>query len=236
MDYWEVSDASSSISEQLEFINMFKLKELKGESYTDKVATLIMSEYVMRRNYDEIMNTIEEYEEHEIRKKEVLRTLHNYLSSVYTFIEHTHTLRNSINDEELEKKFKEQLEKNNLDKKSSLMKCLRNYTQHYSLPLIREWTNTRTVLDKESISNWGGSNEKDIEFLESYGHNVNLKYLLEDYQSTVESFYEQFYKLLAKSISNELVESELDKSYLNHEIERNSAKYVENEMTDKYIL
>ena len=120
---------------------------LKGYKIIQEIELLKGTNYTFVRNFYELMETIREYEQdNEIwylqnRQKlhlmqlEVLRLLHNFTSSVLTLIDHTRNFRKKIEEKKLDTTFKTEIKNLILNDVVIFMKQLRQYFQHYSLPV-----------------------------------------------------------------------------------------------------
>jgi hypothetical protein len=208
-----------------------KRDQLEGTKITYKVMNLQNSQYILDKNYEDLLNLIEDYEKDlnlwsiEYRdkldslQKEMLRLLHNYSLSIFSLIEHTRNFLRDLNNEKLSEGHKLLVKELKIDEKSLFIQELRNFVQHYKLPFIsarmlvtvlnqtgKGIYKQDILLDKTNLLDWKGWSRESRSYLENKKENIDLKEVVEIYHKWVKSFYTCFYELIKRLYAREINE------------------------------
>ena len=121
-----------------------------GGKMNNKILSFIKSvettQDMINRNYNELIKIVNRYESEQnlnFKRDEPLiteyhmefnRTLHNYLSSIYTLIQHTDILKNKMDDNKFKELFNKKLSALVNDDTYKFYRNLRTYCQHYNIP------------------------------------------------------------------------------------------------------
>lgn len=158
---------------------------------------------------------------------ELARNLHNYLASVKSLVDHTRVLKRKLGlDKNFENLYEQQRKKLLGTDTIVFIQQLREYVLHYSLlpsgiqvdiadnndsEKITLILNTRTL---KEFSNWKA---ESIRVLEKYPKNIDIFNLIEEYQNSVNTFYEWFYDQMETIFQKELAEFDrLAKEYMDY--------------------
>lgn len=209
------------------------------------------AQYILNANYKAVLKAINIYEQDNTiayvdnRSKlnwllrEFLRVFHNYLSSVFTLIEHTYVFRKKLDNKQLDMKCEEEVKKLKANECVVFLKDLRTYTQHCGLPLISanfsfkksDSDNTasfiqKLLLKKESMLEWRNWSPTSRRYIEKQQEDIELKNVASEYQRLITEFYGKFFKHVSSLYVNEIneclkIESEMLK--IQEEKEKNSA-------------
>jgi hypothetical protein len=225
----EMSDDGS------DFIDLMdEIEELEGTQLSNDLDHLFDSIYTLTINYDVLQDAIKSYENDwqiwavenrdrlESFQIEFTRRLHNYLSSVFSLLEHTYAFKNSLDNEKFNKRYSEQLEASDLSDKVTFLKDLRNYTQHYKLPFVTATLSYQATdiesgegeieqtlsLNQEPLLEWDGWNSDSRAYLEELDDEIDIGAVAEDYQEAIIDFYDWFRECIEDIYSDEFEERE----------------------------
>ena len=215
----------------LELVN--KLESLEGNKILGKLKHLSISQYTFNRNFSELINLIRIYEKDlsiwsiENRQKldalqrEFLRLLHNYLSSVYSLIQHTYVFRDNLKNDEFKKLYEEEAKKFKVDEIMTFIQDLRTYTQHYKLPISKASISFERIdkdinkemiskqellLDKKELLKWEKWTAPSKKYLSNQTKDIKLKDLITDYYDKIQAFYLDLYKKVSLLYEKEIKE------------------------------
>lgn len=127
---------------------------------------------------------------------QALRLLHNFLASAFSLIEHTRKIVTRLYSgqafrDEYQKKLEQDVINNPVH---SFVKQLRNYTQHYTLPILAlqitllEDFDFRIKMDVESLKqwdNWGSSRS----YLDALKDSCCIETVVNEYFVLIQNFY-----------------------------------------------
>lgn len=180
-----------------------------GLTFLNYYRSLNNSYYMVQKNYQEFMMYLKKYESdislmgmgndanRHLAMMETLRTLHNYLASVLSFIDHT---RNFIKNEcqELNKSMLSQINSLSQNGCVKFTREFRNYVQHKNLPNpSMKLTYTREpnsleqkiYLNKKELLEWDKWSSGSKKYIESWGDELTLNKLFEEYQKLNSEHY-----------------------------------------------
>ena len=211
-----------------------KAEELEGRGVVLFATSMLMTQYTFEQNYSNFIAKVRDFEEGRveffdplqmnIHRRELLRLLHNYLSSGYTLV--------SIRREFIEKSGKRRfIHRFNQEEKKVILNSelvvfvakLRNYVQHFSFPVSSARFKPLSLeprllsLERDAMIGWEGwwkkdpnqdSNENNInflplKFLTAQKSDINLKTLITDYHRVIRRFYLWFHSELAEAFESE---------------------------------
>jgi len=214
-----------------ELLNLIeKRDDTEGSKIISKLKRLGRSVYVVNKNYNELREHIEEYEgdlsiwdvknrsKLQDTLKEFIRLFHNYTASVLSLRDHTYALKDSLDNEELNREYKEQI--GNFKKLASFFMDLRQYIQHRRLPLVNatlDITVPKTdeekgyaihwlTLNKQELMDWGRLSSDSKDYLKKGNEEIDLKSSLEDYHNSLHDFYIWFFHKVGELYSTEIEE------------------------------
>jgi len=127
---------------------------------------------------------------------ETKRLLHNFLASAKSLVDHTRVIVNRLYADhefrnEYQSKLDQDLAKNPVQK---FVQNLRNYTQHYTLPILAlqitfsEDLNFNIKMDVEILKQWDGWGTSRA-YLEAIGDNFCIVTLANEYFVLIQGFY-----------------------------------------------
>ena len=213
----------------IELLN--KREKLEGTKIFGILDRLGISLYTEKRNYQDLSSAISKYESDisiwylknrpklDAFLREFSRLLHNYLSSIYSLIEHTQMVRKNLDNSELNEDYPLKLEEIFSKDCVRFVRDLRTYSQHIGLPIIaarlsikkkspknkRVDEKQQILLEKEALLKYKKWHRDSKKYIISH-KDIDLKVALGEYQVLVEKFYEWFYKKVWKLYSKELEE------------------------------
>jgi len=221
------------------FLELLKKREkLEGTRIFNTLIHLATSQYGVNRNYQELFVAISRYEQSlsiwAVNKRpqldaflrELSRLLQNYLSSIYSLVQHTMIVRNDLSCSKLNTEYSSKLKTLQCNNCVRFVRDLRTYSQHIRLPVIAARLSFRTIrqtgkgeikqqilLEKKELTKWTYWHNDSKEYINSHD-DIDLKVVLSEYQSLIKDFYQWFYKRVEELYSKELqefyeVESEL---------------------------
>jgi len=209
-----------------------KRDKLEGTRIIGLIKHFATSQYTFNRNYNELIALINSYESDldiwalknrqklEGLQREFLRLIHNFLSSIFSLVEHTYAFRKDLDNQELNKFYDEKLKELRLNECITFLKDLRTYTQHYKLPFVSaklSFTATnpkkgegvseqKLILDKDNLLKWERWNSSSKKYLKKQDKEIDIKNIVEEYHSLIKTFYDQFYNKTAKLYEKEIME------------------------------
>lgn len=209
-----------------------KRDELEGTRIISLIKHLATSQYALNRNHDELIGLINRYEHDleiwaiknrpmlEALQKEFLRLLHNYLSSIFSLIEHTYAFRNDLNNPELDSFYDDKLKELKINDSIMFLKDLRIFTQHYKLPFVTAKlsftaingkngegvSEQKLTLNKDILLKWGNLNPISKAFLDKQDKEIDIKKVIEEHREKIKEFYDSFYNKASKLYDKEIIE------------------------------
>jgi len=215
------------------FFELLKKREsLEGMKIFRMLLNLATSQYAVNRNYHELSSAIAKYEVDlkiwDVKNRALLnaflrelsRLLQNYLSSIYSLIEHNREFCKDLNCAELNKAYSEEKETLLSNDCVNFIRDLRTFSQHIGLPLLsgqisfsKSEFKQRILLQKEELFKWKKWKRASEKYINSH-EEIDLKLVLNEYQSLINNFYKWFYKKVTELYAEQLkelteVESEL---------------------------
>lgn len=184
--------------------------------------TLTVSLNIQRGNFRELKSLHQEFREYTredweeidlnaVIKEEYFRLLHNYISSVYTVINHSQRIVSKYGDDDLYDNYSGKLRDQKLDKRGMFLTQLRHYTQKRKVPPISaghiihsDQTEFRLSIRKDLLLDWDGWTKDAKAYLESLDNRVEILDIIKAYQQESEDFYEWFFKYARLYFSDEL--------------------------------
>jgi len=168
---------------------------------------------VFKGNYDELVHHLdhlndpteslfmyssEQRENLERLIDEASRLFHNFLASAMSLVDHTRVIVNRLySNQEFKEEYKKKLDENLTNNPvQQFVKRLRNYTQHYTLPIpalqieFAEDIEMSVRLDVELLKQWDGWGSISKSYLEESGDSLCLISLSNKYFVLVEQFYQ----------------------------------------------
>jgi hypothetical protein len=221
-----------SSSNGKKYIELLDAREkLEGTRIFRMLLNLATSQDAVYRNYDELSSAINKYESDleiwSINKRglfyaflrELTRLLQNYLSSTYSLIEHNRRFCEDLDCSELSKSYSEKIEELRCNDCVVFVRDLRTFSQHIGLPLLSgqisikklsmgsdsSEVKQRILLQKEEFFKWKRWKEASNNYAKSH-EEIDLKLVLNEYQSLIKTFYEWFYKKVTELYSKDLTE------------------------------
>lgn len=195
-----------------------ELEESEVFGIVQKIWQLKYSAKILDGNYDELINHIEAFSKRETIQKlrfferklpvklyeeDVKRLLHNYLASAQSLIDHTRVHYRDLHEKNLKTfNYRSEIETQfSKDPLSLFVKDFRNYLQHFKTPDISisfdivdvEIKNPTIQIPKKILLEYSGWKALSRKFLESHNGDVDIKEIIQIYQSKVTSFYKWFY-------------------------------------------
>lgn len=211
----------------IELLN--KREKLEGTKIFRMLIHLATSQYTVNRNYHELSIAIGNYEKDlsiwDVKKRprlnaflrELSRLLQNYLSSIYSLIEHTKIFYTELNNSRLNEEYSLKLSTFQSNNCVRFVRDLRTYSQHIGLPFISAQvsftkTNEKTgggrikqniILEKKGLAKWKNWHRDSEKYIEAHKR-IDLKVALTEYQFLTKDFYDWFYKKVLELYSKEL--------------------------------
>lgn len=220
-----------SIDNGKRFIELLEKREkLIGTRIFNTLIHLATSHYGVNRNYQELSLAISRYEKSlsiwavkdrpqlDAFLRELSRLLQNYLSSIYSLVQHTMIICNDLNCPKLNADYASQLKVLQRNNCVRFVRDLRTYSQHIRLPAIAARLSFRTIretgtgeikqqilLEKKELTKWTHWHNDSKEYINSH-NDIDLKVVLSEYQSLIKDFYQWFYKKVEELYPKELQE------------------------------
>lgn len=209
-----------------------KREQLEGTKIIMLIEHLATSHYILNLNYHELRGLIDSYESDrkiwnvenrpklEALQREFLRLLHNFLSSIFSLVEHTYAFRKDLDNSELDSFYNEKLKELRINECITFLKDLRTFSQHYKLPFVSATlsftasdskkgdgiTEQKLSLDKDNLLKWTRWSSPSRAFLRSQDDKIDIKKIIEEYQALIRNFYNQFYIKAVKLYEKEIME------------------------------
>jgi hypothetical protein len=201
-----------------------KLQNSEGYQIERIVVNLRISKYTVDKNFEELTKLIRDFEtgveiwaeknrQHfEAGLWELSRLLQNYLSSIYTLIEHNIQLCENLDSEELNHLYgKQKNELLNWDC-TRFVRDLRTFSQHVGLPLLMGQINlSKTeykqsiLLQRDELSKWHKWSEQSKKYMKAK-RELELLKIVEEYQFLIGSFHEWLLQTILKIFQKQLNE------------------------------
>lgn len=167
---------------------------------------------------------------------EYLRRLHNYISSVYSLINHTQRVVDKYGDEEFKEHYEEVLRERGLVQKGEFLRQLRHYTQKRKLPPIT--ASVRSTRDNpdleydvyiptEDLLDWDEWNADARGFLEDAEEEIDLDEVIREYNESIQDFYDWFFRFLGYFHIEELREWYSTRAEIGTQLEEKHPDLVE---------
>jgi hypothetical protein len=185
---------------------------------------LAVSLYAVRKNLEDLTFLINKYESNlelwsvENRDKyeeglwELHRLLQNYLSSIYSLIQHTVKFCRDLNCAELDSAYRKKKDELLNWDCAKFVRDLRTFSEHIGLPLLKGVINISKTEFKQSIllqkdellkwQNWSNSSKRYI----ASKKEIDLMTILKEYQGLIADFYLWFYKKTCQIYEKQLAE------------------------------
>jgi len=209
-----------------------KRDRLAGTEIINKIRSLGTTQYGLNRNYEELQGLINFYEKSlkiwavenrpqlDALQREILRLLHNYLASIYSFIEHTRKFLKDINNKKFNQYYEGILKTLKTNGSVMFLGELRVYAQHYELPFTTASISFKAAegnkkggtseqklsINTSSLLKWKGWGKASREFLKKEGKEIDIKKVTKEYQKLITEFYDKFYKEISQIYKKEILE------------------------------
>lgn len=197
-----------------------KYYETDGVKVINNLLPIKTYHFIMARNYKELIkkldyhNSVEgmlhlwEWKNRPVLKEfmnEIIRLLHNYLSSAAGMIDITRNVLNKFYEHtSLNSEIKEHIEQNIAnDKLLEFVKQLRNYIVHYKIPAptaeldMNNISSNDIYLDKSSLLKWGKWSAKSKSYLSDAPDKISIHALITEYHKSVSAFHEYLNKKIS---------------------------------------
>jgi hypothetical protein len=212
--------------EDMEFTELMEyMQEHEGRDILQAVEGLSTTQYILQRNFQDLKNAIEYYEDNDdliYQKnrekldgflKEFLRLLHNYLASVNALKNHSYAIGDRY-DQELKESYSSELSNRGLDKIGSFLKELRDFTQHKDLPPVSAMTefsqedglDRSLTVDKEELLERDDWNQLSRDYMEGYDEMIDLSETIEEYHDGIMELFEWFKQRIIDHFPEEVEE------------------------------
>jgi hypothetical protein len=223
---------SANAKSFLDLIN--KREKLEGTKIANMQRNLAVNLYSVRRNFEDLILLLDKYEKElelwsvENREKyeegiwELHRLLDNYLSSIYSLIEHSIQFCKVLKCPELDHAYREKKDELLNWDCAKFVRDLRTFSQHIGLPLLvgqihsspTEFRQT-ILLQKDELLKWQKWSNSSKKYIASKKE-VQLTAILKEYQGLLNDFYYWFYGKTCQIYEKQLkelsfVEEELNK-------------------------
>ena len=207
-----------------------KRQNLEGTKVVNILLNLSNSNYTVARNYQELTKIIVTYEKNlsiwdvknrpklDSLMREFSRCLHNYLSSVYSLIQHTFIVKSNLDRIKTCEEFTKKVRILSDNSCITFVKDLRTYSQHIKLPIIsssisisKNKTNGKNIvkkkilLQKQDILQWTNWSKSSKDYINSKKE-LEFKNILSEYEKLNREFFNWFYNEATKLYSPELEE------------------------------
>ena len=225
-----------------------KRETLYGTKVSQMLNSFRTTHYTVNKNYQELSSAINSYEantklwDNEKREERILffmelsRLLHNYLASTYTLISQGEKI--SEKHEKIRIFYNNEIASLRSDDSYNFSRCLRHITQHFELlDLVAHFSRIgieigqpakqsiilekKSLLDRKDELFRNPEREGFVRYIDNHAE-IDLKFVLNQYQSLLDNFFEQFRlktrELYAKEleeysvISEEIVRLQLELS------------------------
>lgn len=209
-----------------------EMEKLRKHKVFDVLSSLDLGHYVFAKNYSKLLNLISSYEKDfslwnldkreklDIVQREFLRLFNNYLAGMSSMFDHMRHIEKNLKNEKFSNFYtnkKEELAGGESGKCSSLMKGLRNYSQHYKLiPFFVEArykdkkTKQSLLLKKEDLLKWSKWSKEDKEYINYLSdkcdsdNSIDAKTLINTYHQDMNVFYASLDDFIRKLYRKEL--------------------------------
>jgi hypothetical protein len=198
------------------------IEELEGYQLKQELIFLKTTKDIFSGNFRNFCYVLDMYEHedgitflekpHKLNETglEILRSFHNYLSSCFTLKNHTCRFRDYLNSEKINIFYDNEFEKiKNLDE-VVIIKGLRNYVQHKSLPAsilrINFEEKNKFYLQVQEILTDKRLSSESRECLNKFNDKLEVKPLCTKYYENIIKFNDTFSKYVSKEYEKELNE------------------------------
>lgn len=214
---------------------MKKREALKGFKIMVKIRHLGISQYTVNRNYSELLQLFESYSKDSsiwgmrnrpklnALSREFMRLMHNYLSSIYSLIQHTIAFRNNLNISAFNDEYDTEINKINSNPCVSFIRDLRTFAQHYELPFVgasihfsRKGHNGKSgvieqkmQLSIKELLKWNKWNKHSINYIKQHEKEIEINLLVEEYQNIIMNFYKWLNRRIIELFKPEIQELSL---------------------------
>lgn len=219
-----------------------KRETLYGTKVSQILNSFRTTYYTVNKNYQELSSAINSYEantklwdnekleERKLFFTELSRLLHNYLASTYTLISQGEKISKKY--EKIMIFYDNKIDSLKSDDSYNFSRCLRHITQHYELlGLVAHFSRIgievgkpakqsiilekKSLLDRKDELHPKPEREGFIKYINNHDE-IDLKFVLNQYQSLLDNFFEQFHLK-----TRELYAKELEEYYMiSEEIDR----------------
>lgn len=224
-----------------DLLELYKKREkLEGTKIIRRTRHLANSQYIVNSNYKDLTKAFKHYDHNlslwaikdrlkfEAFIREFLRLLQNYLSSIYSLIQHTVVFYKDLNNPKLNKDYAKKLKDLRSNNCIQFVRDLRTYATHRELPFVtaklsfttinRETgegkIETKLLLSKEELSKWKGWKNTSKIYINQYQGDIDLRTLTNEYHNLISKFYDWFYKRVIVLYKKEIKELHLLESII----------------------
>lgn len=213
-----------------------EMESLKGFKLINDFKMLEITQKIFTYNYNSLCYSVDRFEQdielcfsiNSSKRDEVtfviLRSLHNYLASAFTLVNHTRKLKQKLNNEKVNVFYDKELEKLKSTEVVAFVKDFRNYIQHRSLPICSRSLHFETIegtsqcsldhkilLNREELLKWRKGSKskwtsKSKKYLNRFDSNINIKLFCKEYYDTVINFDKVFFEMLLKEYETDIKE------------------------------
>jgi len=217
-----------------------KREKLEGTRVLRMQQNLADSLYAVDRNRQELLKMVGVYERNflslwdvanrpKLAKflRELKRLLHNYLSSIFSLIEHTRAFCEDLGNSKFESAYRTELQKLKTNKCVIFLPSLRTYAQHKELPfVVAKLSGTKQnikndlvlkhslVLRKEDLLRWDSWDKDSRSYISHFEDDIELKTVVNEYHDLIWKFYKWIYAEVDRLYSKELKELDQIKSQM----------------------
>ncbi len=222
--------------EQLEKIRN-ELDEMEGWRVKKLLKFLTSSIFILKTNYNKLIEGIKLFKKtiiivndgkgfgvrlwNGVRdhvsdfQNEFISLIHNYLASVKSLIGHTRVFLKKLNNSKLSSLWQAKFKQLERDEKIHFIQKLRDYTQHYMLPIIAFGLKVKDngeiskyiLLSNDELKKWSGWKGSSKKFVEK-GLDINIRELIDNYQTEILRIYDNLIKNIEDFYSKDINEYE----------------------------
>lgn len=222
-----------------------EMKSLKGFKLVNDIRMLEITQKIFTYNYFSLCHLIETFEQnielcflYNRHKNDemtlaILCSLHNYLASAFTLVNHTRKLKQRLNNEKVNVFYDKELEKLKSAEVVAFVKDFRNYVQHRSLPICSRSLHFETIegtdqysldhkilLNREELLKWRKGSKskwtsKSKKYLNRFNSNIDIDLFCKEYYDTIVNFNKVFFEMLLKEYENDIKELKDFQEYIN---------------------
>jgi hypothetical protein len=231
----------------LELLN--KREKHEGARIANMQRNLAISLYAVRKNFEDLSFIIAKYDsdleiwdvknrdKFEVGLWELHRLLQNYLSSIYSLIEHNVQFCKDLNCAELNKAYQEKKDELLNWDCAKFVRDLRTFSEHIGLPLLKgQIYSSKTeykqsiLLQKDKLLKWRNWSHASKRYIASKKE-LELIAILREYQGLIKDFYHWFYEKTSQIYKKQLTElaiidAELEKVSPSNETNENASQTI----------